>query len=431
MDRHELDQAVNRQLEEAYWPWWFAVAYVQPKPERYEAMRLGLACYDGSSLAAAGAFNGVLFSLAGDENAGDGALRVARTRAEDRLLLAVRRGRVRALGKLEPSNTLVEIKSSDWVGSEIDCEGTCDLVIEGWRDSRGVDRCLNRERIVRFFDVHLPREQIIAWADELESAEASKNVDDALAGDYEAFAAIEDEGQSLEGGFWSAFVACAWVGSRCERLTAAAQVYERAKLVERGGPHSASAWLVLDKVMGERFGVTITQATGRLKSAIADRQLSSGVGYDLTGRCNRDIAPAEWLGMEVLHDQHGTSLVPGIYRVSWPSADVRAAFPARKDGLRPSLVREPLQHGSPANWKSSAPPAMTLATAPPNVLAWVHAYDKAGRPLRSAYAAAEEALGPKVLRKIDVDALLKEVKAARGVPVVMGRPRKSNRRITV
>jgi hypothetical protein len=338
MDRYELDQAVNRQMDAAYWPWWFAVAYVQSKPARYDALRGGVEthlAFKGSGVDAVGAFGRVVAVLCGDDDPDSETFRSWQVRAEDRLMLAIRPGKVRAWGRPSPRETPVEIEPSAWIGGEVDCSDTCDLVREGWRNLCGVDRALNGERVVWFSDIHLPREQVMAWADHLEMEETRGQVDDALAGDYEAFAAMEAGARELEKGFWSAFVACAWVGSRCEQFTAAVQAYERAKLVERGGPNSASAWLVLGNVMGERFAVTATQAARQIEAAIADNRLSHGMGFDVeTGRY-REIQKPEWLGMASSHDEHGFSIVPGVYRVSWPSVDVRSAFPASDQIAQP------------------------------------------------------------------------------------------------
>lgn len=341
MDRFELDKAVNRQLEHEFWPWWFAVAYVQPKPGRYEAMRGGVETYlafKGSSVDAVGAFGRVVAVLCGEDDPDSETFRSWQGRAEERLMLAIKAGRIKSWGRSALREGLAELKASDWVGGEVDCSNTCDLVEEGWRDMSLLAQAVDGERLVWFSDIHLPRDQVMGWADYLDSEEARENLDDALAGDYEAFAAFESGGSGLEGGFWSAFVACSWVGSRCERFTGAAQAFERAKLVERGGARASGAWLSLGNIMGERFGVNMTQAAGKIKSAIADRVLSAGVAYDLAARQNRDVAAAEWLGMAIAHDQHGTSLVPGLYSVSWSSLDIRTAFSARSG----SVAQEPV-----------------------------------------------------------------------------------------
>lgn len=420
MDRHELDQAVNRQIEQAFWPWWFAVAYVQSKPGRHEAMRGGVEthlAYKGSSVNAVGAFGRVIAILCGEDDPDGQVFRTWQTRAEDRLMLAIRAGRVLAWGRPSKGEALVELKASDWVGGEVDCSDTCDLVQEGWRDMNWLARVVDSERTARFLDIHLPREQVMAWADHLESEEVRANLDDTLAGDYEAFAAIESERRELEGGFWSAFVACAWVGSRCTRFTAAAQAYEKAKLVERGGPYSASAWIVLGNVMGERFGVTMSQASDAIKGAIADRILAAGFGYDLASAQSRDIVPAEWLGMKVVHDQHGTSLVPGVYGVSWSSADVRAAFQAEEPRALPKTVA-----ATSLVVPSIAPPSMRLADATPAVKDWLAQAIDRKLPVRRAYHDAREKLGAGVLRQQEAQDLLKEAMAERQLPVSRGRP---------
>jgi hypothetical protein len=420
MDRHELDQAVNRQIEQAFWPWWLAVAYVQPKPQRHEALRGGVEthlAYKGSSVDAVGAFGRVIAVLCGEDDPDGQIFRTWQTRAEDRLMLAIRAGKVLAWGRPAKGEALVELKASNWVGAEVDCSDTCDLVQQGWRDMNWLARVVDSERVVQFVDIHLPREQVMAWADHLESEEVGANLDDALAGDYEAFAAIESEGRELKGGFWSAFVACAWVGSRCTRFTAAAQAYETAKLVERGGPYAAGAWIVLGNVMGERFGVTMSQASDAIKSAIADRILAAGFGHDIGSGQSHDISAAECLQMRVVHDQHGTSLVPGVYGVSWSSTDMRGAFQAE---AVPDLLEEvaPPVPVVP----SIAPPPMRLADAPPAVKEWLAQAIDRKLPVRRAYHDAREKLGAGVLRQQEAQDLLKEAMAERQLPVSRGRP---------
>ena len=407
MDHLELDQAVNRQIEQAYWPWWFAFAYVQPKPERYDAMRGAVETYlafKGSSVDAVGAFGRVVAVMCGEDDPDSETFRTWQARAEDRLLLAVRAGKVATWGRLTPSDGLVELKPSDWVGGEVDCSNTCDLVKEGWRDANWLSQVFDLKRIVRYSDVHLPREQVMAWVDHLESEKARADLDDMFAGDYDAFVAIEREGRELEGGFWSAFVACAWVGSRCTRFTAAAQAYERAKLVELGGLYASCAWIVLGNVMGERFGVTMSQASGVIKSAIADRILPAGFGLDSTTGQSREIAPAEWLRMTVVHNQRGTSLVPGVYVVSWPSVDLRDAFQTGDDPFHSQMFATPPPSAVDAKARQEAWAADAVvrnvtitdaredavqrlgdALAPPQDLArglLRDAYGRAGRPVK-------------------------------------------------
>lgn len=155
----------------------------------------------------------------------------------------------------------------------------------------------------------------------------TQELDDILEGDYSAFAACEGKAVHVVGGFWSVFVTCAWIVSRCEAFTAAVQLYEKQHCVDQGGTHAAAAWLVLGNVMGRRFDVTLTQALDQLRAAIGDGLIDPGSGYDRQENRERVVERHEWRAMRVAYEAGGTSLVPGVYNLAWPSAGVRSAFP--------------------------------------------------------------------------------------------------------
>jgi hypothetical protein len=331
MDRYELDQAVNRQMDAAYWPWWFAVAYVQPWGVRVEALRSGVETYlafKGSSVDAVGALGRVIAVLCGDDDPDGETFRVWQTRAEDRLMMAIRAGKVRAWGYPSPDATLVELKPSDWVGGEVDCSDTCDLVKEGWRGAGFLSQAVDLERVVRFSDIHLPREQVMAWADHLEQ-EAHRQVEDLNdAQNSEFFYGLGVSDGDLVEGFWSAFVTCAWIGSRCREFTAKAQQFERDGLADLGGVYSATAWSVMGGALRHKFGVSDYDALRMVQQAIALNKLPAGGGFDKRAGQRREIANVEWQEMKSpIHDHDGTSHLPGLYNIQWSSADVMAAFP--------------------------------------------------------------------------------------------------------
>ena len=156
MDRFELDQAVNRQIEQAYWPWWFAVAYVQPQSVRQEAMRAGCRHDTGGSLSACGSL-GAVVEIAADLRRYDrDEFSQASDSAEAHLLQAIRSGRIKTFGRENAGRTLVEIPPSAWVGAEINCYDTCDLLAVGYRESaKDWAALLHHDRKPWFVDVHL------------------------------------------------------------------------------------------------------------------------------------------------------------------------------------------------------------------------------------------------------------------------------------
>ncbi|KRA81621.1 hypothetical protein ASD76_13950 [Altererythrobacter sp. Root672] len=79
------------------------------------------------------------------------------------LLAMIGSGRIVAQGRKSPVSLLEEIRASDWVGAEIDSEGTCDLVKAGWRaKAHSFEAILGEhERVVWFYDVHLPRDAML------------------------------------------------------------------------------------------------------------------------------------------------------------------------------------------------------------------------------------------------------------------------------
>ncbi len=161
---------------------------------------------------------------------------------------------------------------------------------------------------------------------------ASVSVDEVLADDYSAFHDVEREAGALREGFWSPFVACAWVCSRSEQFTAAAQEYEARYLVgKRGealGYACAAGWLVVGNLAGERYGMTFTQGLEAIRDAIGARRLGAGTGEHMGIGGRRPIEAHEWGAMRLAFERYGISPLHGLCAVQWSSADVVAAFAA-------------------------------------------------------------------------------------------------------
>lgn len=379
MDRFELDQAVNRQFGHAYWPWWYAVAYIQPKPERDEAVRGATETHltsKGSGFEAVGAFGRIVTALCGEDDPDSEAFHACHSRAEDRLLLAVKSGSIATWGRLAHGESLVELKASDWVGGEVDCSATCDLVKEGWREADRLSQIFDVERDVRFYDIHLPRDQVLALAERSEQ-ETRRRMQDAEDVEHsEAFEEIAAGSDDLERSFWSAFVTCAWVGSRCEAFTAKAQHFERNEQVDRGGLYSWGAWSVLGGAMRHRFKVSNSDARRLIQNAIAGGALPTGGGVDVETRRRRALTVEEWQEIGL----GGASLVRGVDKIMWSSADVVAAFPALKakaaeanEAQKTGRARPPVSHAALSRWFEQRVAAFESEIAP----RWKQCWDAA------------------------------------------------------
>lgn len=156
--------------------------------------------------------------------------------------------------------------------------------------------------------------------------------DDAFEGDYAHFAEVERSAGPLREGFWSPFVACAWVCSRSGRFTAAAQEYEArylgGKRGESLGIACAAAWLVVGNLAGERYGVTFSQALEVIRDAIGAKRLAAGTGERIGLGDRRPIEAHEWGAMRLAFERFGISPLLGLCAVQWSSADVISAFAA-------------------------------------------------------------------------------------------------------
>lgn len=332
----EYTPRTQAMLDEAYWPWPLALAYCQPIKGRAEAVEAvteileeysaskhkELAPYKGSSAVAR------LYEVATGKSYGaedSEQYWAAVAEIECPLLGTVKAGSLDAMGRPSPDAALMPIAVSDWVGGEVHPEATADLIAEGWRANDTLDQVLgDRERTVRFYDVHLLGAAVRQLARDLSSNDV---MDETLADDYEALTKLEVEGERPNEGYWSPFVVGAWIGSRSESFVSAVQKYEREAMCARGGCYSAAAWLTIGNVMGERFDRTLTQSLDDLRLALERGEVPGGRAKSVHGS-PRPVERYEWPEWRVAHNDGGVSILPGLVDFSWPSEEVRKAFPA-------------------------------------------------------------------------------------------------------
>jgi hypothetical protein len=152
-------------LAKPFWPWPLALAYSQAPEKRQAAVSAAIEVLEAyprraemAECTAIGAV-GSVYQVVTDEQDVRYLDEETLRHIEAPLLAAVMSGVVLAQGRKTLESLFEGIRVADWVGAEIDAEATADLVRAGWRErSRGLDAMLGRdERVVWFYDVHLPR----------------------------------------------------------------------------------------------------------------------------------------------------------------------------------------------------------------------------------------------------------------------------------
>ncbi|WP_324741589.1 hypothetical protein U8326_16375 [Tsuneonella sp. CC-YZS046] len=161
---------VEAWLAKPFWPWPVALAYSQAPDDRDEALFTAVEILELYSridsmaeYTGAGAIHRIYEAVTKEQNISRLEEDTMR-RIEAALVGAIEAERVAAQGRKSPSSPLEPIQVSDWVGAEIDGEGTCDLVKAGWRGQSSSFEALfgDKQRVVWFYDVHLPRAGMLA-----------------------------------------------------------------------------------------------------------------------------------------------------------------------------------------------------------------------------------------------------------------------------
>jgi hypothetical protein len=420
MQTDEVGAAIDRIVEQEFWPWWFALAYVQPRVVRpimlRGAVETFLAC-SGSEYAQGAAIRRVAEIVADDANLDAAAERTFIDEFQERLTKPILADRLRVWGRPDRNAVLHQTRASDWVGAEVLTYKTSDLIKVGWLTADPFAPNATKDPITYYFDLHLRGADVVAVAHDIDREWPSDDV----GRDYADFLEIEREAGPLREGFWSPFVACAWVCSRSDLFAAAAQEYETRYLTgkrsEALGIASAAAWMVVGNLAGERYGLTFLQGLEAIRDAIGAKRLAAGTGERMGLSDRRPIEAHEWGAMRLAFERDGVSPLQGLCAVQWSSADLLAAFPT--DAAQ-DLHKEVAPAGPVV--PSIARPPMRLADAPPAVREWLALAVERKLPVRRAYRDAREKLGSGVLRQQEAQDLLKEAMAGHNLPVSRGRP---------
>lgn len=155
------------------------------------------------------------------------------------------------------------------------------------------------------------------------------DLDDWLSGDYAAFDDCIEGAAPLSDGYWSPFVTLAWIATRDSDFTAATQLYETRAFANRGGPHSASAWMVVGNKAGMASGRTLSAAEQELRLALEAGRLSGGIATNTRTGELIDVDRPMWTRWDRAFVHDGVQLLPGFHDFRWPSEAVRAAFPVQ------------------------------------------------------------------------------------------------------
>jgi hypothetical protein len=175
---------------------------------------------------------------------------------------------------------------------------------------------------------------LLFFVDEVEEwervAQAKFYLENGFPSDFEIFEDCLSSAGSPREGLWTFFVVLAWIATRNEKFTAAAQYYCEANSIsaDRGGPHAQGAYDILSAAVAQhQFGMGFRDAQLSLRNALETGNLREGIAKrgSETGRVT--ISVGDWADWQVTFDYQGISLIPGYYDFRWPSLQVRQAFP--------------------------------------------------------------------------------------------------------
>ncbi len=167
----EVGAAIDRIVEQEFWPWWFAVAYVQPRAVRPVMLRGAvetfLAC-SGSEYAQGAAIRRVVEIVADDANLDAAAERAFIDEFQQRLTKPILAGRVHAWGRPDRNAVLHQASASDWVGAEVLTYKTSDLIKAGWLTADPFAPHATKEPIAYYFDLHLRGADVVAVTQDID-----------------------------------------------------------------------------------------------------------------------------------------------------------------------------------------------------------------------------------------------------------------------
>lgn len=244
------------------------------------------------------------------------------------LLGALEAGQIQALGRKTATADLEVIPETAWVRGEIKPEATSDLVEQGWRKAGSLSNALGeKEFAVRYYDVHLIGDAVRQYADALKRVRDAKLSEEMFGERFAEIESLEDQGLSLEMGYWSLLVAGAWVSSRSSAFTAAVQALEKGKYCERG--HGGLVYAAVSDCMGRRGWPLLSASLGDLALALQSGLVPGASGTEGRFGAVRLIERHEWRAFrQPHHESEGVSPLPNIFNVGLPAEEVLKAFPA-------------------------------------------------------------------------------------------------------
>lgn len=243
------------------------------------------------------------------------------------LLGALEAGQIQALGRKTAAGDLEPIPETAWVRGEVKPEATSDLVEQGWRRAGSLSNILGEKSFaVRYYDIHFIGDDVRQYAEALKRSRNARLSEEMFGERFAEIESLEDQGLSLEMGYWSLLVAGAWVSSRSSAFTAAVQAFEKDKDCERG--HGGFVYTAVSDCMGRRGWPLLSVAFGDLALALQSGVVPGSSGTEGRFGGIRIIERHEWRGFRgPIHERDGVSPLPGIYNVGLPAEEVLAAFP--------------------------------------------------------------------------------------------------------
>lgn len=161
--------------------------------------------------------------------------------------------------------------------------------------------------------------------------------DEWLAGDFEAFEECMADASAEMDGYWSPFAVLAWIASSGDvKFLGGVQAFEKRNHAHMGKPHSWPTWLVVGNWAGQAFGITFSDASEKLRVAMAANRIAGAIATDERSGELVHLDRAIWTRWNIAHHNWGLSFIPGLVDFKWPAEAIQDAFPASQTVVRVS-----------------------------------------------------------------------------------------------
>lgn len=174
--------------------------------------------------------------------------------------------------------------------------------------------------------------------------------DEWLEGDFEAFEECMADATAEMDGYWSPFAVLAWIASSGDvSFLAGVQAFEKRNHANMGKPHSWPTWLVVSNWAGRAYDVTFSDASERLRQAMAANRISGSIATNERSGELVHLERAMWTRWEIAHHNWGLSFLPGFVDFKWPAEAVLAAFPRSQED-QPAMPQRVLTKADAEKW---------------------------------------------------------------------------------